>query len=561
MTNTPNKLKSLEQLDELSVPRGEWVSRVMRKHPNVVETRERYRPLSDLPSFARSKNSGKTEVREVLSDDVINMLIMQLFSEEHLDSTLQAMQKETGQKFVSGHVEPESLQTLLKIGIDDLKDLFGPIEEPDDPDAEVEAFRTYVFDSGEGEDTDIWTDQPDTPTNILVSPTNPNQLVAASLNKLILWLTNSEKHDMDFRKTFFMTYHSFTTADNLLNKLIQRYHVPGEQPPDQVARDRVPVVTVIKFWIDHYPNDFSEKLLSVLNNFIETTVVRDVTDWAKQLRGVIAKMDVEQVFELPGKEPPEPKVPKNIFSPKLDLDDVDEEEIARQLCLIDFEFYARVRPAELLLKSWERHKPRAPNVIAMIARYNQLVNYVRDSTLVACKKEKDGKGKQKTVPRFLRIAEHLRNLNNFLSLSAIMTGLTCSKVRWETKNLLQNLNIQQQNTFHELEKLISYENNYKGYRATYSTARPPCIPLIGIHLRDISFTEDCSSDKIDGLINWEKRQQLWRVISAFLSYQPIPYNYHKVHQIMIFLRDLKVDTEDIKNANPQDESNNSPVVQ
>lgn len=32
------------------------------------------------------------------------------------------------------------------------------------------------------------------------------------------------------------------------------------------------------------------RLLSVLNNFIETTIVRDVTDWAKQLRGVIAKM-------------------------------------------------------------------------------------------------------------------------------------------------------------------------------------------------------------------------------------------------------------------------------
>ena len=54
--------------------------------------------------------------------------------------------------------------------------------------------------------------------------------------------------------------------------------------------------------------------------------------------------------------------------------------------------------------------------------------------------------------------------------------------------------------------------------------------------------EDCNPDKISGLINFEKRQQLWRVISAFLSYQPIPYNYHKVHQIMVFLKDLKADS-------------------
>ncbi len=132
---------------ELTVPRSEWVSRVMRKHPIVVELRERSRPLSvsspsptsprgpispRVPtppssspplassppthsshhpshfsshaelaaSFARSKNSGKTEVREVLSDDVINMLLMQLFADEHLDSALHAIQKETGLKCI-----------------------------------------------------------------------------------------------------------------------------------------------------------------------------------------------------------------------------------------------------------------------------------------------------------------------------------------------------------------------------------------------------------------------------------------------------------------------------
>lgn len=40
---------------------------------------------------------------------------------------------------------------------------------------------------------------------------------------------------------------------------------------------------------------------------------------------------------------PDPKIPKNIFSPTLSLDDVDEEEIARQLTLIDFQLYDRIR--------------------------------------------------------------------------------------------------------------------------------------------------------------------------------------------------------------------------
>ena len=148
----------------------------MRKHQDVVEMRERFRPISGLPTFARVKNAGRTEVKEVLSDEVINMLVMQLFSEAHLDSALQAMQKETGMKCMSfvwivcgchawcdvapmyitndkpdtpGAIESESLQTLLKVGIEtELKDLFAPPVIPEDSDPEVEAFRTYVFDSG-----------------------------------------------------------------------------------------------------------------------------------------------------------------------------------------------------------------------------------------------------------------------------------------------------------------------------------------------------------------------------------------------------------------------------
>jgi len=275
-----------------------------------------------------------------------------------------------------------------------------------------------------------------------------------------------------------------------------------------------------------------------LNLFIEGTVARDEIAWAKQLRGVIAKMGGAPAIESSSKEPPEPKVPKNIFSPKLELDDVDEEEIARQMCILDFELYARVKPAGLLLKSWERHKARSPNIVALIARFNKVVKWVAGSVL--------GSGKlvgkrPKVVPRFLRIAEHLRALNNFFSLGAIYTGLTCSKVHHQFRNLTQSLSSQQQSVLSDLEKLFSYESNYKNYRAAYGAAKPPCIPLISVHLRDIAFIEDCSPQKISGLINFEKRQRLRKFIDAFLSYQPIPYHYHKVYQIMVFLQEPKVD--------------------
>lgn len=79
---------------DLSMPRSEWLSRVMRKHTDVLELRERLRPVSAVHSFARNKISAKTEVKDVLSDKVVDALIMQFLAEENCTSTLQILEKD-----------------------------------------------------------------------------------------------------------------------------------------------------------------------------------------------------------------------------------------------------------------------------------------------------------------------------------------------------------------------------------------------------------------------------------------------------------------------------------
>lgn len=56
-------------------------------------------------------------------------------------------------------------------------------------------------------------------------------VAAATLNKLVEKLTAggsniSSSQYLDFMKIFLSTYHSFTTPIVLLQKLMQRYHVP-----------------------------------------------------------------------------------------------------------------------------------------------------------------------------------------------------------------------------------------------------------------------------------------------------------------------------------------------
>lgn len=52
---------------EVLVPRQQWQPRVLRKHPEVLEVRERLRGVTGQVSFGRLINAARTEVKETLS--------------------------------------------------------------------------------------------------------------------------------------------------------------------------------------------------------------------------------------------------------------------------------------------------------------------------------------------------------------------------------------------------------------------------------------------------------------------------------------------------------------
>eukprot|EP01132_Coremiostelium_polycephalum_P000691 gene691-852_t len=553
---TPKKLgfsqqNSFNNLDfheeAYNIPSSEWVARAMHNHPDILELRERIRPINNTKSYSRNRRSAKTEGSQIITDTVLTKLIMQYLHEENLTATLSKIQEETSIKFIQGESEKESLPTLLRIGIKDVSNgWFGMLEEPNEFDPEVSAYHAYVSDQALSESSDqdtsnIWDDINDE-SQILKNADGTIQ--AATLNKLIWWMIiNFNSSDFnEFKKIFFLTYPSFTTSETILTKLIQSYHSPTRQNSDFGL-----VVCFLKLWIDQQPLDFNDKLLSMLNNFIDNQMVKDgFTNWAKQLRTIIASKienTNDRIRRKDIKDPPEPKVPKNIFSPTLTFDDIDEEEIARQLCIIDFSLYEMIKPSEFLIKGWTKpqFRSKAVNLLNMMRRFNEFTKWVAASLL----NEQQIKGRSKLLGRFLKISEHLKNMSNFNSLMAIYGGINNTHV-WRTKAIRKDLTKQQQETYTELEKLFHSDNNYKNYRIAYKDAKPPCIPFLGVHLRDLAFVDEGSPDKIDHLINLNKRRTIWRVISNTMKYQPIPYNFLKVHQIQVFLTELKVDVEQTK---------------
>ncbi|KYR00579.1 Ras guanine nucleotide exchange factor [Tieghemostelium lacteum] len=376
---------------------------------------------------------------------------------------------------------------------------------------------------------------------------------AASLNKLVIILTPEKNHDMEFTKTFLLTYQSFTTPEKLLQKLVQRYHVPIEKLSksglaehmikNQVSVIQLRVVNTLKTWIKDYFSDFNDKLIQSVKSFCETLRHDNNTPLANRISETLNNK-IKGTGEDEGEKktqfkeaPPEPKVPKNIWSQTLDIFDIDEEEIARQLTLIDFEIFSSIKPTELLNQSWNKPKlkHRSPNVLALIGRFNEISQWTA-SSILSYSRVKD---RTRIMTKFVRIAEYShRALNNFNVSMAILSGLNAASVH-RLKFTKDDMPKHTQQTLQDLQNQFSNAMSYRDYRNQLAKANPPCIPYLGVHLTDLTFVEEGNPDLIQGQINFSKRRLVYQSISIIHNLQNTKYNLQPVYQIAKLLRTLK----------------------
>jgi len=67
-------------------------------------------------------------------------------------------------------------------------------------------------------------------------------------------------------------------------------------------------------------------------------------------------------------------------------------------------------------------------------------------------------------------------------------------------------------------------NGFSKYRSTLHTSTPPCLPYIGVNLRDIALLNDGNPDYIYGdKINIEKIKLISSVIFELEAYKACPY--------------------------------------
>jgi Leucine-rich repeat (LRR) protein len=416
----------------------------------------------------------------------------------------------------------------------------GPATDQQDVDIweEPHTDEYIVYETPESGSASTSSSGSSNPSSLGAATARNSRLVGAiSLNKIIERLTNPSDMDPDFLEIFVFTYRSFTTPEQVLAKLMQRYEVPEKNAEGVEISDReadmirVRVCVFLTQWLDRSFADIDDLLMEKLNIWIENGVSEDRRPLLFNALGKVRTRKLATTEQL---APNVIEVPE--VGAKVTLMDLDVAEMARQLTVYTWSIYTQIKPLEFFDCAWSKPKLQhlAPNVLEMIARFNFIAGWCASEI---CSEPKLRVRRTKFT-KIVKLAVLLREMGNYHMLYALVTGWNnsaVSRLKWTIEKLPKAT----KTNITELETLMSMEGSFKNYReALKRVGNASCIPYIGILTKDLTFIEDGNPNEINGLINWYKRRLVHVIVGEYLRPALVPFRMPPVVVNGIHIREI-----------------------
>ncbi|XP_072803850.1 ral guanine nucleotide dissociation stimulator-like 3 isoform X2 [Vicugna pacos] len=406
-------------------------------------------------------------------------------------------------------------------------------------------------------------------------------LRAARLERLVRELVSGDREqDPGFVPAFLATHRAFVPTARVLSLLLPPPPPPlppGVQIRKTEGRDLSfnknlrAVVSVLGSWLRDHPQDFRDPPahsdLGSIRTFLgwAAPLGAEAQEAEKLLGGFLEEADQEQKEEeqtqswegLPrAAQIPRPDSPVGCLEEEEgplregpELLDFSVDKVAEQLTLMDVELFSRVRPCECLGSVWsQRDRPgatgTAPTVRATVTQFNTVTGCVLGSVLGAPGLAPSQRAQR--LEKWIRIAQHCRELRNFSSLRAILSALQSNPI-YRLKRSWGALSREPLSTFRKLSQIFSDENNHLSSREILSQEEategsqeedaaplgslpsklpPGPIPYLGTFLTDLVMLDTALPDMLEGdLINFEKRRKEWEILARIQQLQRRCQNY------------------------------------
>lgn len=354
-----------------------------------------------------------------------------------------------------------------------------------------------------------------------------------SVDLLIKKMTDPVTNETDIMTVncFVQMFPTFISLPVLLLKMIHRFFLP--QPPtlksetvskihDKIKNKVIGMLGSIIINYYHFMG-YDEKQLLFSFKFVvdskKESKFRDgLNNW---FNFVISKKD-EKVYVpiaiLKGNQPPLPFA-ERVKLPSVDFYDMDPVDIAKRMTLLDFEIFKLLKSPEFHKEAWNKKREQAPNIRALIDRFNATTNWIAYCITTPEKI----KTRVKRYRFWVRVSEELFKLQNFQTWVGVLFGLhEGSVIRLEhTKADAGDEYVKKVSDGYALLN----DRNGAEYRAVLAAAllNPPGIPYIGLLLRDcIYFDTGLKADDGSG-VNLKKLAAAYSVWEMIEKLQKVKY--------------------------------------
>jgi hypothetical protein len=224
--------------------------------------------------------------------------------------------------------------------------------------------------------------------------------------------------DLNFMESFLLTYQSFTNAYELLNKLIERYHIPlssansWKEYEQSRTISQIRVCNLVLTWTKRFTSDFIWKnsedeavdkkaarcsvasthgdhkakkndsmrrgFVVDLMSFVENVLAQDHPKMARQIRRNVVRLLDEKgkkaeftTFRMLSPDDTMPESREAIMT-------YSSEEIARHLTHIEFVLFSNVLPTEFLNQAWTKSDSavKARHIFVITKRFNSVACWI-----------------------------------------------------------------------------------------------------------------------------------------------------------------------------------------
>ncbi|XP_059140453.1 rap guanine nucleotide exchange factor 4-like [Physella acuta] len=201
---------------------------------------------------------------------------------------------------------------------------------------------------------------------------------------------------------------------------------------------------------------------------------------------------------------PEQEGPTSSTAVMLEL--MSTKELAYQITLYDWELFTAVHEQEMLTKVFGLTvfpEGISANLEQLLKRFEQLQYWVVTEMVLVTNLGK----RVQILRKFIKLAQHCKEMNNFHAFFAITMGLGHLAVS-RLSQTWEKLPGKAKKMFSEFETFMEPARNHRCYRLAVSKLSSPIIPFMPLLIKDMTFTNEGNKTYYDNMVNFEKMHMI-----------------------------------------------------